>query len=166
MAAAKQPLPFLLLFLVLAATDWLDGKLAAWFDQRSTLGSRLDSLADAAMYGALLVGAGWLKADRVGGEYGWIAAALLVYVLSCTLALAKFGRLPSYHTRTAKFAWLLTVTAAVVLLLDGPVWPLRVAMLAVLIANLDAILVTVLLRRCETDVASFPQALRNRQREA
>ncbi|NIP58856.1 MAG: CDP-alcohol phosphatidyltransferase family protein, partial [Gemmatimonadetes bacterium] len=48
--------PFLALFLFLMATDWIDGKLAIWLDQRSSLGARIDSAADVVMYGSLLVG--------------------------------------------------------------------------------------------------------------
>ena len=48
---------FLWVFLLLAVSDWIDGKLAILLNQRSVFGARLDSWADAALYAALLVGA-------------------------------------------------------------------------------------------------------------
>ena len=41
---------FLWLFIFLALTDWLDGKLAILLNQRTVLGARLDSWADTALY--------------------------------------------------------------------------------------------------------------------
>ena len=41
-------------FVLLVATDWLDGKLAILLNQRTEFGARLDSAADAMLYAALL----------------------------------------------------------------------------------------------------------------
>jgi hypothetical protein len=43
---------FLWCFIFLAMTDWVDGKLAILLNQRTVLGARLDSWADAALYAA------------------------------------------------------------------------------------------------------------------
>ena len=47
---------FVGLFLALSLSDWIDGKLARWLHQRSDLGARLDSAADAILYAALIGG--------------------------------------------------------------------------------------------------------------
>jgi cardiolipin synthase (CMP-forming) len=153
-------MPFLVVFLFLAATDWIDGRLATWLRQRTTFGARFDSVADAAMYGALLFGCIWLKGDVLVAEAAWIAAALACYFLSCTLAVIKFGRLPSHHAYSAKLAWLLTVIAAVFLLTDWAIWPLRVAMIVASLANLESSLITLVSKTWEADVPTAWHAIR------
>ena len=54
---------FLWLFVGLAMSDWVDGKLASLLNQRSVWGPSLDSWADAALYLALLIGAVLLRGD-------------------------------------------------------------------------------------------------------
>jgi cardiolipin synthase (CMP-forming) len=160
----EDPVLFLVVFLLLASTDWIDGKLAIWLNQRTTFGARFDSIADAAMYGALLVGCVWLKGDAISSEAAWIAAALVCYVISCLTALVKFRRLPSHHTYSAKIAWLLTVLAAVALLSESAIWPLRVSAVAVALANLESALITLLSDRWRADVPGVWQILRASQR--
>jgi CDP-diacylglycerol--glycerol-3-phosphate 3-phosphatidyltransferase len=159
-ALVGRPLPFLGVFLFLAATDWVDGRLAVWLRQRTTFGARFDSVADAAMYGALLFGCIWLKGDVLRAESGWIAAALVCYSVSCASSLIKFGRLPSHHTYSAKMAWLLTVIAGASLLADWSIWPLRVAMVAASLANLESTLITIVSKQWKADVPTAWHATR------
>lgn len=155
LALGEASTGFLVLFLALEATDWLDGKLAVGLDQRTTFGSRLDSVADMTMYGALLVGLVILEGETFLAEWPWMAPALAGYVVSWGLSFWKFGTLPSYHAWTAKASWLLAVLAALALLLLGWVWPVRVAAVAVTIANLEASALTLRLTRARSDVPSI-----------
>lgn len=155
----------LILFLVLTTTDLVDGKLARWLDQRSEIGPRLDSFADAIMYACLTLALVILRGSELWEAVVWIMLALLSYGAATSFAIVKFGRTPSYHTRSAKTAWLLVALAAVTLLLQGPVWPLRVAMLAVLIANLESGLLTYWLDQPTSDLSSV-FALRKRRSAA
>lgn len=164
-ALTGRPMLVLAMFLFLAATDWIDGRLAVWLDQRTTFGARLDSIADAAMYGALLFSCTWLKGDLLVAEMPWIATALACYLLSCVISLIKFGRLPSHHTYSAKLAWLLAVTAGVTLLASGMVWPLRMATIAVSLANLESTFVTLVSRKWQADVPTAWHAMRRRQHD-
>lgn len=166
LAVADQPVWMLALFLTLMATDWIDGKLAVWLDQRSSFGARLDSVADAVMYGALLLATVWLYGRVLLAEWLWIGLGLGTYVASCAAALTRFRRLPSYHTRTAKVAWLLMAVAAVALFIGWSVWPLRIAMLGVAIANLEAVAITLILPHRQTDVISLFVALRARRADS
>jgi CDP-diacylglycerol--glycerol-3-phosphate 3-phosphatidyltransferase len=165
MALAGRPMPVLAMFLFLAATDWLDGRLAVWLDQRTTFGARFDSIADAAMYGALLFSCAWLRGDRLTEELPWIVVALAFYFLSCATALVKFGRLPSHHSYSAKLAWLLAVTAGVAILAGGMVWPLRIATVAVSLANLESTIVTLVSTKWRADVPSAWHAIRRDQHD-
>ncbi len=145
----------LVLFLVLTLTDFVDGKLASWLDQRSEIGPRLDSFSDAIMYGCLALSLVFLRGELLAGEAVWIVPAICTYIAAGCYALAKYGKLPSYHTRSAKIAWLLVAIAAATLLVGGPAWPLRLAMVAVMVANLESGLLTNRLSHPVSDVKSI-----------
>lgn len=163
LAVLEMPNWFVAVFVFLAMTDWVDGKLAILLNQRSIYGARLDSFADAAMYFALLVGALWLRWDVLAGEIAWIAAAVTSYLVSTGAGLWKFGRIPSYHTRAAKTSWLLVLIAAVCVLGGWAVWPFRVAMAAVTLTNAETTLMSFLLDEWKSDVTSLYHVLRDRR---
>jgi CDP-diacylglycerol--glycerol-3-phosphate 3-phosphatidyltransferase len=160
LAIAERPYLALGVFLVLAVTDWIDGKVARWFDQRSRIGPKLDSLADVMMYVMLLFAVIWLRSELFLQELAWLVPGGTMFLVACGASLAKFGVLPSYHTRSAKTSWFLTIVAAVALFLDWSVWPLRVAAISVFIANLESIAITATLSESKTDVISYWAARR------
>jgi CDP-diacylglycerol--glycerol-3-phosphate 3-phosphatidyltransferase len=158
LAIGGRSFAFVCWYLFLTLTDWIDGKLAIWLNQRSVIGARLDSWADATMYASLLAGGLWLKGDVAIEEIGWIGAASASYAATTIFGLRKFGRWPSYHTRAAKTSWLLVTIGAVCLLTDLSLWPFRIAMVAVTLTNLEAILITRVLSQWHADVPSLAAA--------
>lgn len=154
---------YLGLLFVLMMTDWIDGKLAILLRQRTVFGARLDSVADATMYASVLFAALWLKAEVLRSELYWILAALGTYALTSVAALVRYGRMPSYHTRMAKTSWLLMGLAILALFSDFAAWPVRLAMLAVTITNLETTLMTLILPHWTADVPSLLHALRLRR---
>lgn len=159
-ALAGQPYYFLFGYLALISTDWIDGKLAVWFKQQTSLGAVLDSVADAVLYAALLFGAVWLKGPVLLAEGWWIAVALTTYAASIVMGLLKFHRLPSYHTLLAKFCAFLMVVAAICLFSGWSIVPLRIATAVVALGNLEAIMITYLLPRWRANVWSLYHVLR------
>jgi cardiolipin synthase len=155
---------FLWLFVALALTDWLDGKLAILLRQKSVLGARLDSWADAALYCALLFGALWLHGDTLRAELGWIVAAVASYAVSKIAGFRKYRRWPSYHTRAAKISWFLIAVAVVCLFEAWSIWPLRVAAVVITLTNIEAFMITLLSARWHADVGSVFHVLRGRRR--
>ena len=155
---------FLWLFAALAVTDWLDGKLATLLDQKSELGARLDSWADAALYAALFFGALWLQGAALRNELGWILTAVVSYAVSTIAGIRKFGRWPSYHTRAAKTCWLLIVLAVISVFQGWAVWPLRLTAAAITLTNLEALLITILSAHWRADVESVFHLVRERNR--
>jgi len=153
------------LFIFLAMTDWFDGKLAILLNQRTVLGARLDSWADAALYAALLFGVVVMYGDTLRSELAWIAVAVTGYLLSVVAGLWKYRRWPSYHTRAAKTSWFLTAVAVVALFIDWALWPLRVAAVAVSITNLESLLITAISPAWRADVTSVFHAWRDRMQE-
>lgn len=158
MAWFGWPTAFLGMLVGLLITDWLDGKLAVRWGQQTRFGARLDSFADAAMYGGLLFGTAWLKWPEIWQECAWLLAAVVSYAISSLVGWFKYGRVPSYHTRAAKSCWLLVAIATASLFADWSVIPLRIASLGVLLTNLEAIAITILLPTWKSDVPSLLHA--------
>jgi CDP-diacylglycerol--glycerol-3-phosphate 3-phosphatidyltransferase len=77
--------------------------------------------------------------------------------------LIKYHRLPSYHTQMAKLSWFLISVAVIVLFSGGPDWPVQIAMVAVILTNLEATVITVILPEWRAGVLSCYHALRWRR---
>lgn len=152
---------FLWCFIFLAMTDWVDGKLAILLNQRTVLGARLDSWADAALYAALLFGLVTLYGDTLRAELAWIATALVTYLISTVAGFWKYKCWPSYHTRAAKTSWFLTGLAVIALFVEWALWPLRVAAVAVTLTNIEAIFITIISPAWRADVTSVYHAWRD-----
>lgn len=148
-------------FIFLALTDWFDGKLAILLNQRTVLGARLDSWADAALYAALLFGIVTMYGDSLQSELVWISVALVTYLISTAAGFWKYKRWPSYHTRAAKISWFLTAVAVIAIFNDLSLWPLRVAAVAVIITNFEALLITYISPAWCADVTSIYHAWRD-----
>ena len=152
---------FLWCFIFLAMTDWLDGKLAILLNQRTVLGARLDSWADAALNAALLFGVVMMYGATLRFELVWISAAVVSYLISTAAGFWKYKRWPSYHTRAAKTSWFFTAVAVIALFSDWAIWPLRVAAVAVTITNFEALLITIISPTWRVDVTSIYHAWRD-----
>ncbi|TWU43494.1 CDP-diacylglycerol--glycerol-3-phosphate 3-phosphatidyltransferase [Novipirellula aureliae] len=141
-AIHEQPQWVVGIFLFLTATDWIDGKVARFLDQRSLIGPKLDTIADVTMYGCLLISMLRLQHAVLIAEVEYFIAAIASYAGSCLFSIFKFHRIPSYHTRAAKTCWLLMIFAVCALFVGWSIWPLRIAMVGVTLTNLEAILIT------------------------
>ena len=157
----EQNTVFLWLFLFLAMTDWVDGKIAILFNQRSVYGARLDSWADAALYAALLIGAFMLYGPTLRAEVFWFLAPLATYLISTAAGFWKYGRWPSYHTRAAKTCWFLIMVGTVGLFTDWSLWPLRFALAVTALTNVEALGITLISPVWRADVTSIYHAWRD-----
>ena len=151
-AFRDQPHSVVVTFLFLTATDWADGKLAILLNQRSSIGPKLDTIADVTMYACLLVSTLVLHRAVLLAESAYLVAAIVSYMGSCLLSVVKFRRIPSYHTRAAKTCWLLTLIGVLSLFMDWSIWPLRIALICVTLANTEAIFITYLSDRPLSDI--------------
>jgi cardiolipin synthase len=146
---------FVGLFVALSLSDWIDGKLARWLHQRSDLGARLDSAADAALYSGLVGGALILSWETIQHESIWLAVGISSYLLTTGAGLWKYGRVPSYHTYGAKGTQWLAFVAGVCMVLDWSIWPMRIAAIAVTLTNLEATAITCVLKEWQADVLTL-----------
>ncbi len=160
LAVADQPIGLAALAVVLVFTEWLDGFLARRLRVTSAIGARLDTIADAIFYSALLASVVILRPDLVGREKIWILAAVASYLCSWLASWVKFRCLPSYHTWAAKGVWIVVGAGIVCLLCDISPWPFRLAMICVVATNLEATCITAVLPECKVDVPSLWHARR------
>ncbi|MCA9049118.1 MAG: CDP-alcohol phosphatidyltransferase family protein [Planctomycetaceae bacterium] len=161
LAAFDMPRAFVVTFVLLSLSDWVDGKLARWLNQRSDFGARLDSVSDAVLYTCLLIGCLVLKGNVLQQEAWWLLPPLLTYAMSIGYGLWKYSRPPSYHTQAAKTSYWLVLAAGVSVLLDYSAWPLRITCVAVTLTNLEAVLITRILPTWQADVRTFRHAIRH-----
>ena len=160
LALLEQSTAVLILFVVLEMTDWFDGRLAIALHQRTVLGAKLDSAADAALAGATLFAGLWLHWAALEPEVPFMVAAIGTYAVSSLYGLWKFRQIPTYHTYGAKKSWGL-ITVGVVCIFGGwATWPFRVALIVVTLTNLEAILITRVLNAPQVDVLSLYHALK------
>ncbi len=164
LAYQNRLLLFTGVFVALNLSDWIDGRLARWLKQRSDFGARLDSFADAVLYGALFFGMFWFRGDVLMREAGWWLAGLLSYMMTMGAALWKYGRAPSYHTYGAKISQWFVLAGAICLLLDYSVWPFRVAMFCVTLTNIEATAITLFLPNWRADVLTILHVLPSRDK--
>ena len=89
---------FLIMFILIGVTDKLDGTLARYLNQTSSLGAKLDTMADMVFYPFTAL---WLYRfeSTVVGEW-WILVYILLglFFLKMILGKVKFGKIPSFHT--------------------------------------------------------------------
>lgn len=140
----RLPVAFLVLLLVSIVTDALDGWIARRFDAVTAIGIRLDSIADFSLYVAVPLGGWLLWPDLVVREWPWLALIVVGYVLPGALSLARFHRLSSYHTWSAKLAVAVNALALFILFASGIGWPLHVGAPLALLAGLEQSAITLL----------------------
>jgi cardiolipin synthase (CMP-forming) len=93
-------------WLLLAAllSDIADGLIARGFHLTTTLGAKLDSIADKLTSIAALAGLVAFRLSFVNERWPALATVIGFYVLSDLTALWRYGRLASFHTYLARAA--------------------------------------------------------------
>lgn len=154
---------FVGLLVLLLLSDWIDGKLAIWLEQRTELGARLDSGTDAMLYGAVALSVWWLVPEIILAHRAWLLGVLGTWILSSAVGFVRFGKLPSYHTRAAKLGWLVAGIVILYTVWTGDDAGVPWALALVVATNVEAIAVGLVLPEWRTDVPSVWHALRIRR---
>lgn len=153
------------LFVVLSLTDWLDGKLAKLLHQETEFGARLDTAADVTFYGCTLLALAGARGELLLREAVWIGLAVVSYAVCVAVGVAKYRRVPSYHTRLAKTSWFLMFVGVIAVLAAESAWAVRLVMLSVVVTNVEATLITLTLPTWRANVASLIHARRTANRK-
>lgn len=95
---------FTILLIAALVTDILDGWVARRFQLQSPLGAMLDSAGDVTTLIAAAVGIAVFHADVWQQHIVGIGLVLGGWLIECTFALIRYGRLSSFHTYASKAA--------------------------------------------------------------
>ncbi len=90
---------FAWLLLAAGASDLLDGWLARRFGWVSRFGAMLDSIADVALTLTAIAGLWIFHRDTLAAYWPYIAAICLTWLVVHAVALIRYRRLASFHTR-------------------------------------------------------------------
>ncbi len=131
-------IPFLAVYALSGLSDLLDGFLARKLNQTSTMGAKLDSIADLFLYITVLVRLiPALKARLPGWFWFIVAFALLLRFCCYVYAALKFRRFASEHTYLNKATSFLVFTVPFLLKLPGFVWFAALICLVAILASLQ-----------------------------
>ena len=89
---------FTWLLLTCLLSDIADGLIARGFAITSEIGARLDSAADMAIFSIAIFGVFVFQADFVSLHYLPVVFVIGLYVAEVIAALARYGRISSFHT--------------------------------------------------------------------
>jgi CDP-diacylglycerol--glycerol-3-phosphate 3-phosphatidyltransferase len=153
---------FLLLLGAVLLTDVADGYLARKLGQASELGVWLDTWGDVVTYLAAGVCIWWLWPELVRREVAAVLVVVVSYALTMTIGFLRYRRLTSFHTWGGKVSAVTLGIGAMILLVGGPPWPLRVAAVVVVVSDIEELAMMSVLPEWRPDVPSLWHALRRR----
>jgi phosphatidylglycerophosphate synthase len=152
--------PFLILFVIALLSDMVDGYLARKLNQESEFGARLDSLGDFTLYMSTPLCAWWLWPEIILREAPYVVAVLTSFIVPILIGFIKYRRLTSYHTWGAKLSAVLMGVGTFLLFAGGPVYLFRFSTIILIIAQIEEIAMTFVLREWHADVPSLWHAVR------
>lgn len=162
LSSTGKPTAFLICLVFALATDLLDGFLARRMGLASEFGARLDTFADLAIYITLPICAWRLWPELMAREIGYVVVAILSYALPVLAGLSKYGRVPAYHTWSAKIAAASMAVTVVPFLAFQMTLPFRFATPLFALAGIENIAITVLLPDWTPNIRSIVHALRKK----
>ena len=151
----EMPDLFFILFGLMLLSDALDGFIARILDQTSEEGARLDSYGDILTYLSTSLAAWWLWPDLIKAELYYIIAAIIIYILPAFFALAKFGKLASYHTWITKVSAVLMSAGVVMLLGFENALLFHIAIYFLVIEMVENIAITIILPKPKSNIYSI-----------
>lgn len=148
-------------------TDLIDGFLARRFKVASILGSQLDSIGDDLTVLAAVIGLFIFKLDFILNNLFLSTLLLGLYLLQLLFAFIRYGRLTSFHTYMAKFAFLFQgFFLILIFLLPDPIyWLFYLAAFVSIIDLIEEIIITMYLKKWEANVKGLYWVLRRKKLE-
>jgi CDP-diacylglycerol--glycerol-3-phosphate 3-phosphatidyltransferase len=156
---------FLWLLVVAFFTDAIDGVIARLTGTTSRFGAKLDSWADVTIYAVIAVALPLLWPEIVHDEWPAVAALVASFTLPALVGLIRFRRFTSFHTWGVKLAVVASVVGLFLLLLGIAAWPFRVAAVLAVIAGLEEVAISLVVREERSDVGGLLQVLREQRRD-
>lgn len=146
---------FMIVLIIAFLLDAVDGPIARWLNQESELGPKLDSWADFSIYLTFLIGAWWLWPEIVMRELIFILLTLASIIFPVIMSIYKFRKVTSYHTWLVKIAAVCMAPSAILLFLIDYSWTFRLASIVCVMASIEEILITMVLKKPHSNVQSI-----------
>lgn len=108
---------FIVVYTVSGLSDALDGFIARKTHTQSTLGARLDSIADAVMFAAIIYSIVMLAGTKIYNMSCFIIAVFILRIFNLIFAAFKYHSLVLVHTIGNKLSGLLVFSAPVIFIL-------------------------------------------------
>jgi len=156
---------FTALLIPALASDVIDGWLARKLGAETSLGTRLDSIADILLM-LVIVYAIWPLHPDVYPEHGWaILAVIVVWIFGHAASLFRYGRLASFHTHLIRAGIFAFSVFALVLFLYGFVpWLLYLAAIICALGGVEHFIMLYLVPEWTPNLhGGIPEALRRRR---
>ncbi len=132
---------FLLLYVLLCASDFLDGYLARRWDVSSKLGARLDSAADFLFFGILL----YLLFNNLCWPLWaliWIGGIVLLRLASLVIFYARFSQFAFLHSYANKVTGFLLLLFPLFLRFIGQDWTMLILCSTASISAIEEFLIS------------------------
>jgi CDP-diacylglycerol--glycerol-3-phosphate 3-phosphatidyltransferase len=164
LALEEQRVAFTWVLIPALLSDIFDGWIARAFALESKLGAALDSVADSLMLFVSVYGI-WVFYPEVIREHAWLCGiAVGLWALEDLLALARYGRLSSFHTYLSKVvANLLGFFIGWLFLFGFEPWMLYLAAGTSIVASLEELALLRVLPEWRADVRGLWWVLRERR---
>jgi len=164
LAFEEQRVAFTWVLIPALLSDVFDGWIARAFGLESKLGATLDSVADSLMLFVSVYGI-WVFHPEVIREHAWLCGtAVGLWALEDVLALARYGRLSSFHTYLSKVvANLLGFFIGWLFLFGFEPWMLYLAAGTSIVASLEELALLRVLPEWRADVRGLWWVLRERR---
>ncbi len=153
LALAGQERVFGLVLIAALLSDIVDGLVARLCRATSTLGARLDSLADALLFPVAAVGA-WVFHAASLRPHAWLFVAVVTLALAeVVAALWRYGRLSSFHTYLSRAsAYALGIFVGGLFVFGFVPWLMWVAVVLAVAASVEEFVLLWRLPRWRSDV--------------
>lgn len=153
LAALGRETAFTWVLIPVLLTDIADGLIARLYGLESRVGAMLDSVADTLLMFVSLYGLWRFFPEVVAGHAWLVGTAVGLWVLEDVLALARYGRLSSFHTYLSKIvANLLGFFIGWLFLLGFEPWMLYLAVGASILASLEEVALVAWLPKWRAEV--------------
>jgi len=146
---------FLILLAVSLLSDAVDGFFARRLKSASEFGAKLDSWGDFAIYMTVPLCAWWLWPEVLKREAIFVFLVIGAFTAPFLAGVIKFGRLPGYHTWSAKAAAVFMSVSVFLLFIMDVSWPFRCAAVFQALSASEEIAITLLLSEWRCNVPSF-----------
>jgi len=98
LALSGQRTAFLVAYLIVGSTDYFDGLMARWLNQRTGFGKALDSIADIPFYVASAFFMYWLYPQYITPITPMVIAFFCLFALSFAVSAIRCGKPIMMHT--------------------------------------------------------------------